>query len=308
LVVFFTFSFAALLYQVIWQRMLSIVSRRVGTLEADKGVLVSSDGRPRRLSGTGEARRRDDLRPRMDVQGHAGWVIREGARREDYEVAHHAADGELGDGVSRLARRDLHAVDYVYVWVDGVHFRVRLEEDRLCTLVMIGVRPDGTKELPRHATAVGRRHALAQSKGPSAVVKKHLDVLKPMWLDVNNTGASYVEKLLAFAEKYRDAYSELRTSGELGAVRSLNNRIGLNDSAASRIRDIAAAVVQLRPLIHVLPTSMEAIHSIARLATRQPSVLHSKLKQGAVTPWLSVREARTLVETVRAVAPTARHA
>jgi transposase-like protein len=33
------------------------------------------------------------------------------------------------------------------VWVDGVHFRVRLEEDRLCTLVMIGVRPDGTKEL-----------------------------------------------------------------------------------------------------------------------------------------------------------------
>jgi len=37
--------------------------------------------------------------------------------------------------------------DYVYVWVDGVHFTIRLEEDRLCTLVMIGVRPDGTKEL-----------------------------------------------------------------------------------------------------------------------------------------------------------------
>jgi transposase-like protein len=44
-------------------------------------------------------------------------------------------------------RGDLHDVDYVYVWVDGVHFRVRLEEDRLCTLVMIGVRADGTKEL-----------------------------------------------------------------------------------------------------------------------------------------------------------------
>ena len=43
--------------------------------------------------------------------------------------------------------RDLRDTDYVYVWVDGVHFRVRLEEDRLCTLVMIGVRPDGTKEL-----------------------------------------------------------------------------------------------------------------------------------------------------------------
>jgi putative transposase len=43
--------------------------------------------------------------------------------------------------------RDLSERDYVYVWVDGVHFRIRLEEDRLCALVMIGVRPDGTKEL-----------------------------------------------------------------------------------------------------------------------------------------------------------------
>jgi putative transposase len=43
---------------------------------------------------------------------------------------------------SSLAERD-----YVYLWADGVHFRVRLEEDRLCTLVLIGVRPDGTKEL-----------------------------------------------------------------------------------------------------------------------------------------------------------------
>jgi putative transposase len=44
-------------------------------------------------------------------------------------------------------QRDLHDADYVYVWVDGIHFRVRLEQDRLCTLVMIGVRADGTKEL-----------------------------------------------------------------------------------------------------------------------------------------------------------------
>ena len=44
-------------------------------------------------------------------------------------------------------RRDLSAVDYVYWWVDGVHTRVRLEEDRLCCLVIVGVRLDGTKEL-----------------------------------------------------------------------------------------------------------------------------------------------------------------
>jgi transposase-like protein len=37
--------------------------------------------------------------------------------------------------------------DYVYVWADGVHFNVRLEEERLCCLVIVGVRPDGRKEL-----------------------------------------------------------------------------------------------------------------------------------------------------------------
>jgi transposase-like protein len=44
-------------------------------------------------------------------------------------------------------RRDLSGVDYVYWWVDGAHFNVRLEEDRLCCLVVVGARPDGSKEL-----------------------------------------------------------------------------------------------------------------------------------------------------------------
>ncbi len=43
--------------------------------------------------------------------------------------------------------RSLRDKDFVYVWVDGVHFNVRLAEDRLCVLVMVGVRLDGTKEL-----------------------------------------------------------------------------------------------------------------------------------------------------------------
>ncbi len=44
-------------------------------------------------------------------------------------------------------KRSLADRDYVYIWVDGIHVNVRLEEDRLCLLVMIGARPDGTKEL-----------------------------------------------------------------------------------------------------------------------------------------------------------------
>ena len=43
--------------------------------------------------------------------------------------------------------RSLADRDYIYVWADGVHFGVRLEEERLAALVLIGVRPDGTKEM-----------------------------------------------------------------------------------------------------------------------------------------------------------------
>ena len=47
----------------------------------------------------------------------------------------------------QFAQRSLNDVDYVYVYVDGIHFNVRLEEARLCALVIVGVRTDGTKEL-----------------------------------------------------------------------------------------------------------------------------------------------------------------
>jgi transposase-like protein len=42
-----------------------------------------------------------------------------------------------------FAERDLSGVDYVYLWADGIHVNVRLEEHKLCLLVMIGVRADG---------------------------------------------------------------------------------------------------------------------------------------------------------------------
>jgi transposase-like protein len=46
-----------------------------------------------------------------------------------------------------FASRDLSGADYVYVWADGIHVNIRLEEHKLCLLVMIGVRADGRKEL-----------------------------------------------------------------------------------------------------------------------------------------------------------------
>ncbi len=44
-------------------------------------------------------------------------------------------------------QRDLSDKHYAYIWVDGIHFNVRLEDDRTCMLVMIGATADGRKEL-----------------------------------------------------------------------------------------------------------------------------------------------------------------
>jgi transposase-like protein len=46
-----------------------------------------------------------------------------------------------------FGERSLADVDYVYLWVDGIHLKVRLEQDKVCLLVVIGVRADGRKEL-----------------------------------------------------------------------------------------------------------------------------------------------------------------
>ena len=51
------------------------------------------------------------------------------------------------DEYQEWRKRSLKGKDYVYVWADGVHFQVRLEEDRLACLVLIGVLPDGQKEM-----------------------------------------------------------------------------------------------------------------------------------------------------------------
>ena len=51
------------------------------------------------------------------------------------------------DEAKTFGQRDLSGTDYVYLWVDGIHLKVRLEQEKLCLLVMIGVRADGRKEL-----------------------------------------------------------------------------------------------------------------------------------------------------------------
>ena len=45
------------------------------------------------------------------------------------------------------SRRSLEGKRYVYIWADGIHFNIRLEEHRQCILVILGATADGKKEL-----------------------------------------------------------------------------------------------------------------------------------------------------------------
>ncbi len=69
-----------------------------------------------------------------------------------------SAAGLSGPTVNRLTKqwtddhtvfqaRDLSGSDYVYVWADGVHPKVRLGQAHSCVLVLMGVRADGRKDL-----------------------------------------------------------------------------------------------------------------------------------------------------------------
>jgi transposase-like protein len=42
---------------------------------------------------------------------------------------------------------DIRSKRFVYIRADGIHFHIRLEDERLFTLVLSGVREDGSKEL-----------------------------------------------------------------------------------------------------------------------------------------------------------------
>jgi transposase-like protein len=45
------------------------------------------------------------------------------------------------------SKRSLEGKEYVYAWADGIYTNVRLEEDRVCMLVLMGATKEGKKEL-----------------------------------------------------------------------------------------------------------------------------------------------------------------
>lgn len=54
---------------------------------------------------------------------------------------------QFAEEYQAFRQMDLSEKEYVYIWADGVHFNIRLEEDRLAVLVIVGVTADGRKEV-----------------------------------------------------------------------------------------------------------------------------------------------------------------
>jgi transposase-like protein len=94
------------------------------------------------------------------------WLYLKGVSTGDFSEALQALVGESAKGLSanvvvRLkeqwsrdheewSKRDLSSKQYVYVWADGIHVNVRLEDDankKQCILVLMGATADGKKEL-----------------------------------------------------------------------------------------------------------------------------------------------------------------
>jgi len=106
------------------------------------------------------------LRRTSAIEELIPWLYLKGVSTGDFQEALQALVGEKAKGLSanvvvRLkqqwgdeydawCQRDLTAKQYVYVWADGIHVKVRLEDDankKQCILVLIGATADGKKEL-----------------------------------------------------------------------------------------------------------------------------------------------------------------
>ena len=103
------------------------------------------------------------LRRTKSLEELLPWLYLKGVSTNDFATALTALLGPEAPGlsaatISRLkevwkeeqqqwSRRSLAGKNFVYIWVDGVHFGVRLEDASQCILVVIGATAEGKKQL-----------------------------------------------------------------------------------------------------------------------------------------------------------------
>ena len=135
------------------------------------------------------------LRRTRSIEELLPWLYLKGLSTGDFSEALAALLGKDARGlsaatISRLkevwrgeyehwTKRDLSGKNFVYLWVDGVHFGVRLEDASQCILVIIGATADGKKEL------------LAMLDG----YRESAESWKELLLDLKRRGLTIVPKL-----------------------------------------------------------------------------------------------------------------
>ncbi|HSO52788.1 MAG TPA: IS256 family transposase [Actinomycetes bacterium] len=159
-----------------------------------------------------------------------------------------AAAGLSASVVTRLAAqwqaerqvflaRDLADRDYVYCWADGIHFNLRLEDGRLCCLVIVGVRADGTKELV--AVADGERESAdawaellrdLRRRGMGAPVVMVGDGALGLWRALREVFPTTREQR-CWVHKVANVLNALPKGVQAGARRALNEIIQAEDRA-----------------------------------------------------------------------------
>jgi len=106
------------------------------------------------------------LRRSKTIEEFIPWLYLKGISTGDFSEALHQLLGEPAKGFSpnvivrlkeqwiaeydQWSRRDLTAKQYVYLWADGIHVNVRLEDTenkQQCLLVVMGATAEGQKEL-----------------------------------------------------------------------------------------------------------------------------------------------------------------
>jgi transposase-like protein len=142
-----------------------IVQTAVGSLPVrrpriDERKAVSDDKDHERFSSAILPR---FLRRTPTLEGTIATLYLKGISTNDFPTALAGILGEGAKGLSpttitRLKQvweqeyqqwrtRPLGASEYAYIWADGVHFNVRLEDERSCMLVVVGANFQGQKEL-----------------------------------------------------------------------------------------------------------------------------------------------------------------
>ena len=145
------------------------------------------------------------------------------------------------DEAKAFEKRDLSKIDFVYLWVDGIHLKVRLEQEKLCLLVMIGVRADGRKELV--ALTDGYRESTeswagllrdAKRRGMRAPVLAMGDGALGFWAALRDVFPTTREQRCWF-HKSANVLAALPKSAHPGAVKAMQEIYNAEDIEHARV-------------------------------------------------------------------------